>query len=179
MRSRARWVAVVVGVVATALAGGLAFGLLDSNGIQAQTAGHPQGTILDPAMVVTPVTRIPEMDTSQNPITVKVVEGRVIKPKSANSVTRTMAGSVTEPEGRYLHLPRIGRYYSLPDDVALKDTYHFYSCPLDPSIRCPVTPLYVYQRGEAEIGIDSMGEIFTNWAEADASAFPFFTGHSN
>ena len=172
-RIRLRWLAAAVGLAAVAFLGGFAFGLFDSGLLQAQSDEHPQDTILPASMVVTPVNRIPEMDTSRNPI--KVVTPTPTSASSSGSGAEATKGS-PEPAGRYLYLDRIDKYYSLPDDVTLRDIHHFYSCPLDPDIRCPVTPLYIYRRGDAEIGIDSMGEIFTNWDEADASVFPFFTG---
>ena len=69
-RTWVRWCAAVAGLVVIAFVSGFAFGLFDSTGIEAQSDAHPQDTILDPSMVVTPVRRVPEMDTSLNPITV-------------------------------------------------------------------------------------------------------------
>ena len=184
-RTWVRWCAAAAGLVVIAFVSGFAFGLFDSTGIEAQSDAHPQDTILDPSMVVTPVRRIPEMDTSLNPVTVHrgtrrsdsdAGSGSTATEGATGRLAANAAGRSTRPEGRYLHLPRIGRYYSLPDDVVLMDTYITYSCPLHPDTRCPAPPVYIYKRGDAEIGIDSKGEIFTNWPEADASAFPFFTG---
>ena len=143
-RTWVRWCAAAAGLVAIGFASGFAFGLFDSTGIEAQSDAHPQDTILDPAMVVTPVRRVPEMDTSLNPITVHrgneiVTESKAATAGATGRLAAEAAGNSTRPEGRYLHLPRIGRYYSLPDDVVLKDTYITYSCPLHPDIRCTST----------------------------------------
>ena len=175
-RTGARWFAVAGGVVVmlAMFVSGLAVGIIHPQNILAERDGHEQDRVLDPNMVITPTARIPEMNVLQNPVSVEVIS-TVVTPEALLTTTST-AGTTTRPAaGRYLHLERIGRYYSLPDDVTLKETLHFYSCPLDPDTRCPITPLYIYQRGDAEIGIDSVGEIFTNWSEADSSRFPFFT----
>lgn len=175
-RIGARWFALAggLGVMLAVFVSVLAIGIIDPPNILAERGGHAQDRVLDPSMVITPAARIPEMNVSQNPVSVEVIS-TVVTPEALLTTTST-AGTTTPPAaGRHLHLERIGRYYSLPDDVTLKETIHFYSCPLDPDTRCPITPLYIYQRGAAEIGIDSAGEIFTNWSEADASQFPFFT----
>ena len=93
---------------------------------------------------------------------------------------KTTAGSSTKPEtGNYLYLPLIDRYFSLPDDVELYRTVQLGSC--DSEIRCPVFPVLFYQRGEARIAIDQVGQIFEEieGGGGDASAFPFFTGEED
>ena len=90
---------------------------------------------------------------------------------------KTTAGSSTKPvTGNYLYLPLIDRYFSLPDDVELYRTILSGSCVSE--TRCPVFPVLFYQRGEARIAIDQVGQVFEEieGGGGDASAFPFFTG---
>ena len=63
--------------------------------------------------------------------------------------------------------------------VELYRTVQLGSC--DPEIRCPVFPVLFYQRGEARIAIDQVGQIFEEieGGGGDASAFPFFTGEED
>ena len=91
---------------------------------------------------------------------------------------QTTAGSSTKPAtGNYLYLPDIDRYFSLPDDVKRVKKIHFGTC--NSETRCPVFPFLIYQRGEARIGIDQVGEVFETVENGDASAFPFFTGEED
>ena len=88
---------------------------------------------------------------------------------------KSTAGSSTKSAAdNYLYLPAIDRYYSLPEDVKLVRDIEFGTCI--PETRCPVFPFLIYQRGEARIAIDQVGEIFEDVEGGDASAFPFFTG---
>ena len=126
-----------------------------------------------PHLVATPDGPIPTMDLTKYPI---IAEKDPYTAPVERMEPKSDAGSSTKPvTGNYLYLPLIERYYSLPDDVKLIHDIELVSCiPEEP---CPVTPFLIYQRGEAIIGIDQVGEIFEDIGEgADASAFPFFTG---
>ena len=134
----------------------------------------PRPTDLPPPdLIVTPVVPVPTRDMTKRPIKIEYV------PSSGVTVERmeakTDAGSSTKPTtGNYLYLPKIGRYYSLPDDVKRVERIDLGTCI--PETPCPAFPLLIYQRGEAFIGIDQVGETFEDVGNGDPSAFPFFTG---
>ena len=76
------------------------------------------------------------------------------------------------PPGNYVYLPGAHRYVSLPDDVKLiirLDTFSCWSAP-----QCPASPYFIFQRGEAKVGLDSMGVMWDLGEGTDFSAFPFF-----
>ena len=167
---RSRWLLVAAAVVLVAFVAGLAFGLSGAD----RTVAQGGSTDLPyPDKVATPDGPIPTMDLTKYPI---IAEKDPYTAPVERMEPKSDAGSSTKPvTGNYLYLPKIGRYYSLPDDVKLIHNIEFVSCiPEEP---CPDTPFLIYQRGEAIIGIDQMGQIFDDIGEdADASAFPFFTG---
>ena len=126
-----------------------------------------------PDKVVTPITPVPTVDRTKRPLIIEYVPSS--GPPVERMEAKTDAGSSTKPAtGNYLYLPKIGRYYSLPDDVKRVERIDLGTCI--PETPCPDFPLLIYQRGEAFIGIDQVGEIFENVGNGDASAFPFFTG---
>ena len=134
-----------------------------------------------PHLVATPDGPVPTVDRTKRPLIFETVPSnaavqRMETASGEQTDTDSAEGSSTKPAtGNYLYLPKIGRYYSLPDDVKRSHKIQFVSCiPEEP---CPAPPFLIYQRGEAIIGIDQMGQIFDDIGEdADASAFPFFTG---
>lgn len=163
-------------VVFVAFVAGLAFGLSGAD----RTAAQEGSTDLPPPpphLVATPDGPVPTMDLTKYPI---IAEKDPYTAPVERMEPKSDAGSSTKPAtGNYLYLPLIDRYYSLPDDVKRVDKIEFISC--DSETRCPVAPFLIYQRGEAIIGIDGMGEIFEDIVfedikGGDASAFPFFTG---
>ena len=126
-----------------------------------------------PDKVVTPITPVPTVDRTKRPLIIEYVPSS--GPPVERMEAKTDAGSSTKPAtGNYLYLPKIGRYYSLPDDVKRVERIDLGTCI--PETPCPDFPLLIYQRGEAFIGIDQAGEIFEDVGNGDASAFPFFTG---
>jgi hypothetical protein len=126
-----------------------------------------------PDKVVTPITPVPTVDRTKRPLIIEYVPSS--GPPVERMEAKTDAGSSTKPAtGNYLYLPKIGRYYSLPDDVKRVERIDLGTCI--PETPCPDFPLLIYQRGEAFIGIDQVGEIFEGVGNGDASAFPFFTG---
>ena len=169
-RTRARRLAVAVAIVAifvAAFVAGLAYRPWD----EARILAEDRGASVASQPVVTAVAMMHPDEVP--PIEVIVSDDRVpLEPLQA----RTTAGSPTKPEsGNFLYLPLIDRYFSLPDDVELIKNVTFGSCI--PGKPCPVFPFLVYRRGDAIIGIDQMGDVFDHIGEnADASAFPFFTG---
>ena len=164
-----RWPLVGGALILAAFALGGVFSNPGIGGSQEQTDTE----IVDPHIVATPLTPYPTIDLTQNPIRVEKIREPVIISTVAPHNPRT--GRSTRPAtGNYLYLPRIGRYYSLPNDVKLIETVDgLISCM--PGVGCPEVPLYVYQRGEAFISIDSLGRTYDGMAGGDASAFPFFT----
>ena len=159
-----RWVGIGLMVVAAAFAVGLAFGLFGFGGILAQE-GEPKSTRFVDAEHPIPASEM-------NPVTVEVIE-EVVTYECKEPATD--AGSPVIPEsGDYLFLPRVCRYYSLPDDVERVGRITFGTCNFADD--CPVNPSYIYQRGEARILIDQEGRLFDGMEGGDASAFPFFTG---
>ena len=120
-----------------------------------------------PDMVVTPVIPYPTRDMTKRPIITErlpapVAVQRMENPPAELCETDSTAGNSTKPAtGNYLYLPDIDRYYILPDDVEFDRMIQFGTCvPLAPETRCPVFPLLFYQRGEARIAIDQVGEVF-------------------
>ena len=76
------------------------------------------------------------------------------------------------PPGNYVYLHGAHRHVSLPDDVKLTNFIIFGSC-IDPT-ECPDFPLRIFQRGEAQVGLDNMGVMWDVGEGTDFSAFPFF-----
>ena len=137
------------------------------HGVQERSTDLPY-----PDKVVTPITPVPTVDRTKRPLIFERVPSNAPVERWE---TKSTAGSSTKPAtGNYLYLPKIDRYYSLPDDVELERHILFGTCI--PETRCPDFALLIYRRGEARIGIDQVGEIFETVDNADASAFPFFTG---
>ena len=177
---RSQWLVAVSVVVLVAFIIGLAFGL---SGADRTVAQEGSTDLPYPELVATPDGPVPTVDRTKRPLIFETVPSNAAvermettseEGKDTDSAASD-AGSSTKPAtGNYLYLPKIGRYYSLPDDVKLIHDIEFVSCiPEEP---CPDTPFLIYQRGEAIIGIDQMGQIFDDIGEdADASAFPFFT----
>lgn len=169
---RRRWLVAAAAVVLVMFIAGLAFGLSGTDHTIAQE-GSTDLPSPPPHMVVTPIGGVPTMDLTKNPIIAEkdpyTAPVERVEPKSD-------AGSSTKPAtGNYLYLPKISRYYSLPDDVKRVERIDLGTCI--PETPCPDFPLLIYQRGDAIIGIDQVGDIFEDIGkDADASAFPFFTG---
>ena len=169
-----RWPIAGGAFILAAFALGVALGNPGPGGSQEHS--DPQVVIDHMEMIATPVIPYPTIDLTQNPIRVEQIRIPVT-PEPTVAPYNPNAGSATKPEGKYLFLPLIGRYYSLPDDVELVETIDLGSCnPAAPV--CPVTPLYVYQRGDARIEIDSIGRTYGNIPGGDTSKFPFFTGEN-
>ena len=130
-----------------------------------------------PHMVATPDGPVPTVDRTKRPLIFESVPSNIPVERWE---AKTTAGSSTKPAtGNYLYLHSIDRYFSLPDDVKFDKMIDFGTCvPLTPEeLPCPVFPLLFYQRGEARIAIDQVGEVFEEieGGGGDASAFPFFT----
>ena len=167
-----RWPIVGGVFILTAFALGVALGNPQTGDSQEHT--DPEMVLDHMEMIATPVVPYPTIDMTRNPIRVEKVRGPVISIPTVPAATN--AGTTTRPlSGNYLQLPRVGRYYSFPDDVELIEKIDLGSCNLYAPI-CPIMPLYVYQRGNAKISIDSIGRTFDTMPGGDASAFPFFTG---
>ena len=167
-----RWKLVVgaVAVVAIAFVLGAAFGIPGMSGIMAQEEADSE---LNFDLVVTPITPHPTWDLTQQPIRVEDTSGTPYVVETVAPATNV--GTTRQPRsGRFLYLPKVGRYYSLPDDVELVSTLGIYSCYDED---CPIAPVRVYRRGKAMIAIDAVGNIFDELegGQGDASAFPFFT----
>ena len=169
---RSRWLVAVVAVVLVAFIAGLAFGLTGAD----QTVAQEGSTDLPyPDKVATPDGPIPTIDLTKYPI---IAETEPYTAPVERMEPKSDAGSSTKPAtGNYLYLPAIDRYYTLPDDVKRVKKIHFGTC--NSETRCPVFPFLIYQRGEARIGIDQVGEVFETVENGDASAFPFFTGEED
>ena len=177
---RSQWLVAVSVVVLVAFIIGLAFGL---SGADRTVAQEGSTDLPYPELVATPDGPVPTVDRTKRPLIFETVPSNAAvermettseEGKDTDSAASD-AGSSTKPAtGNYLYLPLIDRYYSLPDDVELER--HIVSGSCMPGTRCPVFALLIYRRGEARIGIDQMGEIFETVNNADASAFPFFTG---
>ena len=153
---RSRWLAAVAAIVIIAFIVGLAFGL---SGADRTVAQEGSTDLPYPEKVVTPVIPYPTRDMTKHPIIAETVPSSAPVGEMPTDSTTSDAGSSTKPAtGNYLYLPKIGRYYSLPDDVKRIHKIQFVSCiPEEP---CPDPPFLIYQRGEAIIGIDQMGQIF-------------------
>ena len=168
---RSRWLVAVAAVVLVAFIAGLAFGL---SGADRTVAQEGSTDLPYPDKVATPDGPVPTMDLTKYPI---IAEKEPYTAPVERMEAKSDAGSSTKPAtGNYLYLPLIDRYYNLPDDVELVRTLQLGSC--DSETRCPVFPILFYQRGEARIAIDQVGEVFEEieGGGGDASAFPFFTG---
>ena len=169
--TRKRWlVAAAIAIAFAAFIIGMYFGL---SGTDRTIAQEGSTDFPYPDKVVTPITPVPTVDRTKRPLIIEYV------PSSGPPVERMEAkrdaGSSTKPAtGNYLYLPKIGRYYSLPEDVKKVEQIDLGTCI--PETPCPYFPLLIYQRGEAFIGIDQVGEIFEDVGNGEASAFPFFTG---
>ena len=174
---RSRWLVAVAAVVLVAFVAGLAFGL---SGTDRTVAQEGSTDLPYPNKVATPDGPVPTMDLTKYPIIAEYLPGPVAVQRMETDSAASDAGSSTKPTtGKYLYLPKIGRYYSLPDDVIFEKMIQAGTCmPLDPKTRCPVFPVLFYKRGEARIAIDQVGEVFEEieGGGGDASAFPFFTG---
>ena len=168
-----RWPLVGGVLILAAFALGVALGNPETG--DSQEHSDPQVVIDHMEMIATPVIPYPTIDLTRNPIRVENVYGPVVVQPTVAAATD--AGTTTKPlSGKYLYLPRVGRYYSLPDDVELIDRIDLGSCNSAAAPVCPIMPLYTYQRGDAKISIDSIGRTFDDIPGGDASAFPFFTG---
>ena len=168
---RKRWLIVAVAVsVSAAFIAGMYFSLSGTD----RTIAQEQTTdFLPPDLIVTPVVPVPTRDMTKRPLMIEYVPSS--GPPAERMEAKTDAGSSIKPAtGNYLYLPKIGRYYSLPEDVKRVERIDLGTCI--PETPCPDFPLLIYQRGEAFIGIDQVGEIFEDVGNGDASAFPFFTG---
>ena len=169
---RSRWLVAVAAVVLVAFIAGLAFGL---SGADRTVAQEGSTDLPYPDKVATPDGPVPTMDLTKYPI---IAEKEPYTAPVEQMEAKSDAGSSTKPAtGNYLYLWDIDRYYSLPDDVKFDTMIDFGTCvPLTPEeLPCPVFPLLFYQRGEARIAIDQVGQIFEDIEGGDASAFPFFT----
>ena len=169
--TRSRWLVAVAAVVLVAFVTGLAFGL---SGADPTVAQEGSTDLPYPDKVVTPVIPYPTRDMTKRPITTEQLPSTAPVERWE---AKTDAGSSIKPTtGNYLYLPRIDRYFIMPDDVELYRTIQFGSCYSE--TRCPVFPILFYQRGEARIAIDQVGQVFEEieGGGGDASAFPFFTG---
>ena len=180
---RSRWLVAVAAIVVAAFIIGLAFGL---SGADRTVAQEGSTDLPYPDLVATPDGPVPTVDRTKRPLIFErepsnaLVE-RVEITSEEGMETDSDPGSSAKPTtGNYLYLPDIDRYYILPDDVEFDTMIQFGTCvPLAPETRCPVFPLLFYQRGEARIAIDQVGEIFEDIEGGDASAFPFFAGEEN
>ena len=176
---RSRWLVAAAAVVVVAFIVGLAFGLSGADRTIAQE-GSTDLPPLPPHMVATPDGPVPTMDLTKYPI---IAEKEPYTAPVERMEAKSDAGSSTKPAtGDYLYLPLIDRYYSLPDDVEFDTMIQLGTCvPLTSETRCPVFPVLFYQRGEARIAIDQIGQIFEEieGGGGDASAFPFFTGEED
>ena len=147
-------------------------------GLVSELPGTGRSLVAEPDPATQPVVTLdPPLSPSERPSPPQVNLLTEIVPSAATKGVPGRAAA-TPPEGRYLHLPAVDRYYSLPDDVELIGVIVTGQCvkiddPDHPS--CPRKPLRVYQRGEATIAIDSVGTIFETQPTDDASQFPFFT----
>ena len=170
-RIRSRWLVAAAVVVVAAFIIGLAFSL---SGADRTVAQEGSTDLPYPDKVATPDGPVPTTDLTKYPI---IAEKEPYTAPVERMEAKSDAGSSTKPAtGNYLYLPLIDRDYNLPDDVELVRTLQLGSC--DSETRCPVFPVLFYQRGEARIAIDQVGEVFEEieGGGGDASAFPFFTG---
>ena len=178
-----RWLIVmaVAAVLAASFAAGLTFGsreLVPALAQQPEPAGPEVETPIpkvevrehipgrDPAtqpeILLDPLLPIPEG-------TVTIVKiPRVVPDRGPPRGPRSADGG--PPPGNYVYLHGAHRYVSLPDDVKLVRRMSLISC--DPDSLCPSPPFYIFQRGEARVGLDSMGVLYGD--EGDLTAFPFF-----
>ena len=179
-----RWLIVmaVAAVLAASFAAGLIFGPRELVPALAQQPGPagpevetpiPKVTIREPipgrdiatqpAILLDPLLSIPE-----GTITIEIIEERVGPDRGPPKGPRSADGG--PPPGNYVYLPDAHRYVSLPDDVKLLRRVPFISCW--PPAQCPATPYFVFQRGTAEIGVDSTGKLF-GVDEGELEMFPF------
>ena len=171
---RKRWlIAAVAVIVSAAFIAGMYFSFSETDRMVAQERSTD---LPPPDLIVTPVVPVPTMDLTKYPIKIEYVPSS--GPPMERMEAKTDAGSSTKPAtGNYLYLPMIERYFSLPDDVKRIRRIELATCvPGMYVARCPVYPLFYYQRGESRIAIDSVGQVFEDIESGDASAFPFFTG---
>ena len=167
-----RWPLVGGVLILAAFALGVALGNPETG--DSQEHSDPQVVIDHMEMIATPVIPYPTIDLTRNPIRVETI--RVPVTPEPTFAAATDAGTTTKPlSGKYLYLPRVGRYYSLPDDVELIEFIVGISCSPGTDY-CPAAPVRVYRSGNAEIAIDAVGRTSDDWPEGDASAFPFLTG---
>ena len=175
------WLAVGIVVVLIAFTAGVLSATFGWDGVMAQEAERTDPEInTEPS--APPVTPFPPEVLKLYPVTTIIEHEEVpAAGPSGQSFIGQAADTTSPPEsGKYLHLPLIGRYYSLPDDVVLEKTITFGYCVVyQPGVRCPEYPLYIFQRGDARVAIDSVGDVFEDVENGDASAFPFFTGENS
>ena len=171
--------AVGVVVVLIAFTAGVLSATFGWDGVMAQEAERTDPEInTEPS--APPLTPFPSEVLKLYPVTT-IIEHEAVPPAGLSGQSSSgSAGTIPPPEsGKYLHLPSIGRYYSLPDDVVLEKTIMFGYCGYQPGVRCSQYPLYIFRRGDARVAIDSVGDVFEDVENGDASAFPFFTGESS
>ncbi len=179
---RSRWLVAVAAFVLVAFIAGLAFGLSGTDRTIAQE-GSTDLPPPPPHLVATPDGPVPTVDRTKRPLIFERepsnahMERMEAASKEAMETDSDAGSSTKTTTGNYLYLWDIDRYYSLPDDVKFDTMIDFGTCvPLTPEeLPCPVFPLLFYQRGEARIAIDQVGQIFEDIEGGDASAFPFFT----
>ena len=184
---RSRWLVAATAVVLVAFTAGLAFGL---SGADRTVAQEGSTDLPYPELVATPDGPVPTVDRTKRPLIFeREPSNDYVEWMGTMSVEQTEADSTTSDGGsstksvtvNYLYLRDIDRYYILPDDVKFDKMIDFGTCvPLTPEeLPCPVFPLLFYQRGEARIAIDQVGQIFEDIEGGDASAFPFFTSEED
>ena len=178
-----RWLIVmaVAAVLAASFAAGLAFGPRELVPALAQQPGPAAPEVETPIPKVEVREPIPGRDIATQPAIeadplLPIPEGTVTIEKITGTDPRGPAiGSRRSdggpPPGNYVYLYYLHRYVSLPDDVKMIERFDFISC--GSGSNCPATPYFGFQRGEAQIGIDSMGRLY-GVDEGDLEAFPFF-----
>ncbi len=139
------WLAVGIVVVLIAFTAGVLSATFGWDGVMAQEAERTDPEInTEPS--APPVTPFPPEVLKLYPVTTIIEHEEVpAAGPSGQSFIGQAADTTSPPEsGKYLHLPLIGRYYSLPDDVVLEKTITFGYCVVyQPGVRCPEYPLYI------------------------------------
>ena len=171
-RTGRRWliVAAAAAVIAGAFTAGLIFGPREFVPALAQPAPEETPVSNDPATQPT-IELDPMLPLSEvGEVTIEIIREQVFPDPRTTAAGRRAGGG--PPLGNYVYLHGAHRYVSLPDDVKLIDRIMFMTC--DPDSKCPVTPYFVFRRGEAQIGIDTMGVLYGVDGDSDLAAFPFF-----
>ena len=172
-RTGRRWlvVAAVAAVIAGAFTAGLIFGPREVVPALAQTAPEETPVSNDPATQPT-VELDPMLPLSEvGEVRINIIRERVGPDRGPAAGPRSADGG--PPPGNYVYLRGAHRYVSLPDDVKLIHKIGLGTCILPPS-ECPSMPIYVFQRGEAKVTLDTMGVMWDVGEGTDFSAFPFF-----